>query len=248
MHFENRPAAPVIEKTVYESNDCHYEVSPKKRVSSTLIQKIISIIFGLMYLEYGIVNTSNDTQFEIIRHTILYSNAKSDYVKFTYTNISGKCFWVAFTFTSTTYLQGSHETVKATIWSTDINKKFQLWELQLQIHVECETYADILSPLLLNIIKRLLHLIIILCYIRKNASINKVYHERGLSSLKTLYLQIALLSNKQLILPLPPQNPPSPPVPTSSTKRLLEYSDSTKPKATILYHGTSYRISIAKYS
>lgn len=219
MYFKNRPTTPIIEKTVYESNDCHYGVSPKKRVSLTFIRKIISVIFSIMSLGYGIVNTSNDTQLEIIRHTTLYSNAKSDYVKFIYTKISGKCFFVSFTFTSTTYLQGSHETVKATIRSTDINKKFQLWELQLQIHVECETYADILSPLLLNIIKRLLHLIIILCYIRKNASINKVYHERGLSSLKTLYLQIALLSNKQLILPLPPQNPPSPPAPTSSTKR-----------------------------
>lgn len=166
MYFENRPATPIIEKTVYESNDCHYGVTPKRRVSSTFIQKIISGIFGIMSLVYGIVNTSNDTQLEIIRHTTLYSNAKSDYVKFTYTNISGKCFFVAFTFTSITYLQGIHKAVKANKRSTDINKKFQLWELQLQIHVEYGTYADILSLLLQNIIRRLLHLMIILCYKR----------------------------------------------------------------------------------
>lgn len=76
MYWENRPVAPVIEKTVYESNDCHYEVSPRKRVSSTLIQKIISVIFGIMSLGHGIVSTNNDTQLEIIRHTTLYSNAK----------------------------------------------------------------------------------------------------------------------------------------------------------------------------
>lgn len=171
MYFKNRPAAPVIEKIANESNDCHYGVSPKIRVSSTLIQKIIRVIFCIMSWGYGIVNTSNDTQLEIIRHTTLYSNAKSDYVRFTHTNISVKCFFVAFTFTSTTYLQGSHETVKATIRSTDINKKFQLWELQLQIHADCGTYVNAFTHLLQYTIKQIILLIIRLCY--KRAKIPK---------------------------------------------------------------------------
>lgn len=166
MIFGNRPIVPVTEKTVSKSNDCPYGVDKKRRISSKLIQKIIRIIFGIMTLGYEIVDIGNNIQLEIINHVVLYSNAKSNYVKFTYTNISGKCFFVAFTFTSTTYLQGSHEAVKANTRNTDISKKFQLWELQLQIHVECRTYADILSLLLQNIIERLLYLMIILCYKR----------------------------------------------------------------------------------
>ena len=140
MYFENSPVALVIEKTVYESNDSHYGVEKKRRISSKLIQKIISIIFGIMSLGYGIVDIGNDTQLEIINHVVQYSNAKSNYVKFTYTNISGKCFSATFTFTSTTYLQGSHEAVEATTLSTNINKKFQLWKLQLRVcKINCVT-------------------------------------------------------------------------------------------------------------
>lgn len=161
MYFENSPVALVIEKTDYESNDSHYGVDKKRRISSKLIQKIISIIFGIMSLGYGIVNIGNDTQLEIINHVVQYSNAKSNYVKFTYTNISGKCFSATFTFTSITYLQESNEATEAPTRSTSINKKFQLSELHLQIHVERGTYTDTLACLLQIIIERLLHLIII---------------------------------------------------------------------------------------
>ncbi len=172
MYFENSPVALVIEKTVYESNDSHYGVDKKRRISSKLIQKIISIIFGIISLGYGIVDIGNDTQLEIINHVVQYSNTKSNYVKFTY--ISGKCFSTTFTFTSTTYLQGSHEAVEATTLSTNINKKFQLWKLQLQIHTDYRTYVNAFIHLLQNTIKQIILLIIKHYYKRskipKNAS------------------------------------------------------------------------------
>ena len=174
MYFENSPVALVIEKTVYESNDSHYGVEKKRRISSKLIQKIISIIFGIISLGYGIVDIGNDTQLEIINHVVQYSNTKSNYVKFTYTNISGKCFSTTFTFTSTTYLQGSHEAVEETTLSTNINKKFQLWKLQLQIHTDYRTYVNAFIHLLQNTIKQIILLIIKHYYKRskipKNAS------------------------------------------------------------------------------
>ena len=168
MNNKNRLVAPVIEKIVYESSDNHNEVDNKKRQASNLIQKITSIIFCIISFGYGIGERSNEIQIEIVKHITMDSKTRFCCMEFTYTNISKICFSTTFSFTSITYLQEMNEATEVPTRNTGINKKFQLLELHLQIHVERGTYADRLTCLLQIIIERLLHLIIILCYKRSN--------------------------------------------------------------------------------
>ena len=168
MNNENRPATQVFEKTVYKSNDRHYKIGNKRQVSSKLIQKIICTIFCIMSFGYKIAERGSEIQIEIVKHITMDSNTIFHNMEFTYTNISKMFFSTTFSFTSITYLQKNNEATEAPTQNTVINKKFQLLELHLQIHVERGTYADTLTYLLQNIIERLLHLIIILCYKRSN--------------------------------------------------------------------------------
>lgn len=147
MHNENRPIAPVIEKTVYESSDNHNEVDNKKRQTSNLIQKITSIIFCIISFGYGIGERGSEIQIKIVKHITMDSNTKFCCMEFTYTNISKICFSTTFSFTSITYLQESNEATEAPTQNTGINKKFQLLKLHLQIHVEHGTYANTLTYL-----------------------------------------------------------------------------------------------------
>ena len=164
MRNKNRLVAPVIEKTVDESSDNHNEVDNKKRQTSNLIQKITSIIFCIISFGYGIGERGSEIQIEIVKHIIMNSNTRFYCMEFTYTNISKMCFSTTFSFTSITYLQEMNEATEVPTRNTGINKKFQLLELHLQIHVERGTYTDRLTCLLQIIIELLLHLIIILIY------------------------------------------------------------------------------------
>jgi len=164
MNNKNRPVSPVINKTAYKSSDNHNEVDKKKRQTSKLIQKITSIIFYIISFGYGIGERGSEIQIEIVKHITMDSNTRFYCMEFTYTNISRMCFSTTFSFTSITYLQEMNEATEVPTRNTGINKKFQLLELHLQIHVERGTYADRLTCLLQIIIEQLLHLIIILIY------------------------------------------------------------------------------------
>ncbi len=168
MNNKYKPVSPVINKTAYKSSDNHNKVDKKKRQTSKLIQKITNIIFCIISFGYGIGERGSEIQIEIVKHITMDSNTRFYCMEFTYTNISKMCFSTTFSFTSITYLQEMNEATEVPTRNTGINKKFQLLELHLQIHVERGTYADRLTCLLQIIIERLLHLIIILCYKRSN--------------------------------------------------------------------------------
>ena len=87
MYFENRPVAPVIEKTTYENNS-HYEgANRNRREQVKLVLKIVALIFSIITSWCKIDDKTSrafDIQIEITSHTFCaFKHVKSTASEFT---------------------------------------------------------------------------------------------------------------------------------------------------------------------